>query len=120
MIVRKTGLEPVRPTGHYPLKIACIPISPLPLLLFDLPIKYQFNKFNKFYTIYTSNGFKKIKFCYFFSLIRSFISLFSLKSKITNFIICSLDKISSKELIKLFLSSNILFSISINLSILCL
>ena len=29
-IVRKRGLEPLRPNGHYPLKVACIPISPLP------------------------------------------------------------------------------------------
>jgi hypothetical protein len=30
ILVRKTGLEPVRQLRHYPLKIACIPISPLP------------------------------------------------------------------------------------------
>ncbi len=28
--MRKRGLEPLRPNGHYPLKVACIPISPLP------------------------------------------------------------------------------------------
>ena len=30
MLVRKRGLEPLRPCEHYPLKVACIPISPLP------------------------------------------------------------------------------------------
>ncbi len=29
-LVRKRGLEPLRPYGHYPLKVACLPISPLP------------------------------------------------------------------------------------------
>ena len=27
-MVPKAGLEPARPYGHYPLKIACLPISP--------------------------------------------------------------------------------------------
>ena len=30
IMVRKRGLEPLRPCEHYPLKVACIPISPLP------------------------------------------------------------------------------------------
>ena len=28
--VRKRGLEPLSPYEHYPLKVACLPISPLP------------------------------------------------------------------------------------------
>ena len=28
-MVPKAGLEPARPLGHYPLKVACLPISPL-------------------------------------------------------------------------------------------
>ncbi len=26
--VPRTGLEPARPEGHYPLKVACLPIPP--------------------------------------------------------------------------------------------
>ena len=28
-MVPKAGLEPARPVGHYPLKIACLPVPPL-------------------------------------------------------------------------------------------
>ena len=38
-VVQKTGLEPVRPYGHYPLKVACLPIPPL---LHATKIVYQF------------------------------------------------------------------------------
>ena len=31
-MVPKAGLEPARPVGHYPLKIACLPVPPLRLL----------------------------------------------------------------------------------------
>ena len=30
-MVPKAGLEPAQPFGHYPLKVACLPISPLRL-----------------------------------------------------------------------------------------
>lgn len=50
--VRKRGLEPLRPHGHYPLKVACIPISPLP----------QREVQNYIEKIKNANFFKKILF----------------------------------------------------------
>jgi hypothetical protein len=44
-MVRKAGFEPACPCEHYPLKVACLPIPPLPhLTLCHIKFGYIFIK----------------------------------------------------------------------------
>ena len=113
-VVRKAGLEPARRKRHYPLKIACLPIPPLPQTarakIVESTININIKEGSAYHCFWFNFNIEvivpKIKgkiLSYSFPprLIKAFrTSPINFDSKTTSFALCSTVRISLSELIK--------------------